>query len=74
MIKNPKQIASFLPGTIIEIKTEVGKKVNKGEILVIFDAMKMYNRIVSPIDGTIKSINISVGDKIPKDFVMIELD
>ena len=74
MIKNPKHIKSFLPGTIVEVKTTVGSAVKKGDILIIFDAMKMHNRIISTVDGVVKSITVKQHDKVPKDFIMIELD
>jgi biotin carboxyl carrier protein len=74
MIKNPKHIKSFLPGTIVEVKTAVGNAVKKGDVLIIFDAMKMHNRIISTADGTVKSVNVKQNDKVPKDFIMVELD
>ncbi|MDR2292484.1 MAG: hypothetical protein LBE11_03320 [Prevotellaceae bacterium] len=74
MIKNPKHIKSFLPGTIMDVKAATGNIVKKGDVLIIFDAMKMHNRIVAPIDGTIKSVNVKQNDTVPKDFIMIELE
>ncbi|MDR0754307.1 MAG: hypothetical protein LBF04_02850 [Prevotellaceae bacterium] len=74
MIKNPKHIKSFLPGTVIDIKTAAGNIVKKGDVLIIFDAMKMHNRIITTIDGKIKSINVRQNDAVPKDFIMIELE
>jgi pyruvate carboxylase len=74
MIKNQKHIKSFLPGTIVDVKTVKGSTVKKGDILIIFDAMKMYNRIIAPTDGKIKSVNVKSNDIVPKDFVMIELE
>ncbi|MDR2650986.1 MAG: biotin/lipoyl-binding protein [Prevotellaceae bacterium] len=74
MIKNPKYIKSFLPGTIVDIKTKTGDTVKKGDVLIIFDAMKMHNRIIATIDGKVKAVNVKQNDTVPKDFVMVELE
>lgn len=70
---NPKHIVSFIPGTIIEIKTKIGDKVKAGEPLMLFGAMKMDNIITSSIDGVVSAINVSVGESVPKGHIMIEL-
>ncbi|MDR3226403.1 MAG: biotin/lipoyl-binding protein [Prevotellaceae bacterium] len=74
MIKNAKHIKSFLPGTVVEVKTAAGNIVKKGDVLIIFDAMKMHNRIVAATDGKVKSVNVQQNDTVPKDFLMVELE
>ena len=74
MIKNQKHIKSFLPGTIVEVKTSVGDTVKKGDVLIIFDAMKMHNRIIAATSGKVKSVNVKQNDTVPKDFLMVELE
>ncbi len=66
-------IFSFMPGTVGEIKVKVGDKVRQGDLLMIFRAMKMNNRILAPIDGTVKSINVEPGKSISKNVIMIEV-
>ena len=70
---NPKHILSFIPGTVLEIKSKVGDSVKAGEVLMIFGAMKMDNTLCSGEDGIIKSINVKVGESVPKGHIMIEL-
>jgi biotin carboxyl carrier protein len=74
MITNQKHIKSFLPGTVVDVKTEAGAIVKKGDVLIIFDAMKMHNRIIATTDGKVKSVNVKQNDAVPKDFLMIELE
>lgn len=69
-----KQLTAFIPGTIIDVKVKVGQKVKQGEILVILDAMKMHNRILSPLDTTVKEVNVKPGDRVVKGFVMVVLN
>jgi len=55
------KIAAPMPGTIIKIIAEKGQKVKKNELILVFEAMKMENDLVSPQDGTIVSVNTSKG-------------
>ena len=43
---------------------EVGKKVKKGDILCIIEAMKLMNEIEAEYDGEIKEILVKDGDSI----------
>jgi len=49
-------IKSPMPGTIIDIKVGLGTIVKKGEVLVILEAMKMENELISSTDGVIAQI------------------
>jgi biotin carboxyl carrier protein len=71
---NPKIILSFIPGTVLEILTAPGKKVSKGDDLMILDAMKMKNKLKCNIDGVVKSIAVKTGAKVSKGTVLIELE
>ena len=71
---DPKNVLSFIPGTIIEILVKEGQDIRKGDELMILDAMKMKNRIKSSIDGRIRKILVEKGAKVPKGILLIELD
>lgn len=71
---NDKKMKSFIPGTILKIHVKEGKKVRKGKLLLILEAMKMRNRILAPFSGKIKKINIEEGQTIPKNHLMIEFE
>ena len=43
---------------------EVGKKVNKGDTIMIVEAMKTMNHVPSPIAGTIKKICVEDGQPV----------
>lgn len=59
-----KEINAPMPGTILNIKKEVGDIVKAGEPIVILEAMKMENDIVSPIDGKLLSVLVKTGDAV----------
>lgn len=72
--KDPRMVSAFIPGTIRKVNVKHGDSVKKGDLLLILDAMKMKNRILSPIDGTIKQVNVKSGDLVSKNHVLVELD
>ena len=51
-----KEITAPMAGNILSINVSAGDRVKAGDTLVILEAMKMENEIVSPIDGVISSI------------------
>lgn len=73
-IHDPNKIVSFIPGTVMKLFVSEGQAVNKGDSILILDAMKMKNRLVFHKSGVVKSIHVAEGEKVPKDFLMIELD
>ena len=43
---------------------EVGKKINKGDTIMIVEAMKTMNHVPSPIAGTVKEICVEDGQPV----------
>lgn len=71
---NPKEILSFIPGTVLDILVKPGQKVTVGEALMILDAMKMQNLLKCSIEGKVKSIPVKKGDKVSKGSVLLVLE
>ena len=67
-------IKSPLPGVILQVKVNVGDQVTKGQVLMVLEAMKMENNILSDKDGKVVAINVSKGDSILEgtDLIFIE--
>jgi biotin carboxyl carrier protein len=55
------EVLAPMPGMIINYLVNVGDKVKAGDTLLILEAMKMQNTIVSPVDGVVKTINFRAG-------------
>ncbi|MBA3008976.1 MAG: acetyl-CoA carboxylase biotin carboxyl carrier protein subunit [Proteobacteria bacterium] len=68
------EILAPMPGTIIEVLVSPGDEVVEGQELLILEAMKMENPIVSTIDGKIKEINVAVDDKVATKQVMLTIE
>ena len=50
------------------------KAVKKGDVLLIMEAMKMENNIMSEKDGVVKSIKVAVGDAVLQEDVLLEIE
>ena len=73
-VKENKGLANaFIPGTIREIYVKVGQKVEKGENMMILEAMKMRNRVKAAKSGTVKAIYVKENQLVTKNFLLIEL-
>lgn len=68
------EILAPMPGTIIEIQVAPGDEVVEGQELLVLEAMKMENPIVSTVDGKIKEINVNVDDKVATKQVMLVIE
>ena len=71
VIDNSKKITSPIIGTAYLAPEpggkkfiEIGKKIKKGDTLMIVEAMKTMNHVPSPIDGIIKEITVEDGQPV----------
>lgn len=70
---NPKLLTAFIPGVIRKVDVKEKKRVTKGQLLCILDAMKMNNHIMAPMNGVIKKVYVKEGDMVTKNQALIEL-
>jgi len=67
-------LASPMPGKILDIMVQEGDQVTKGQPVAILEAMKMENELKSPIDGVIKKIEAEVGQSVEKKTPILEIE
>jgi biotin carboxyl carrier protein len=63
-----------MPGKVIKIMAKIGDKVEKGQTLLILEAMKMENEIKSGTNGTVKAIHVKAGDALENGVLMMEVE
>lgn len=73
-IRGTASIKSPLPGNIMQVFVKVGDNVNKGDKLLMYEAMKMENIILAEKDGVIASIKVQPGDSVLQDELLIEME
>ena len=57
-------VSAPMPGTILKVNVTNGQAVKKGDVLMILEAMKMENEIMSPCDGTIASVSVQTSSSV----------
>jgi biotin carboxyl carrier protein len=55
------EIKTAMPGKVVRVLVEAGSEVEKGDGIVVVEAMKMQNELKSPKDGVVKSISAAEG-------------
>ncbi|ERN53086.1 pyruvate carboxylase [Alkalihalophilus marmarensis] len=70
---NPNQIGASMPGTVVKTLVQKGDKVQKGDHLMITEAMKMETTVQASFDGEVKEVFVSDGDPILTGDLLIEL-
>jgi len=71
---DPKKLHCVIPGIIQKIHAAPGKIIVKGEPLLVLEAMKMANDIVSPADGRVKAVYAIVGKMVTKGELLLDLE
>ena len=68
-----KEIKSPMNGNVNDILVKVNSTIEKGQGLVVLEAMKMFNEIKSPINGEIKNILVQKNQTVKSGETMIIL-
>ena len=58
---------------ILKLSVKPGQKVNKGEVVVVVEAMKMEYSYVAPTSSTVKQVFVNVGQTVPEGTLFVEL-
>lgn len=66
-------IKAPMPGKIIDVLVREGSSVLRGEPLLILEAMKMQNEIISPVSGTIVKVMAKANTNVMKDDLLVEI-
>src|SRR5690606_30958990 len=73
-VSSRAKIIAPIPGTILSINVKVGDTIKENDLLLVLEAMKMENSIVSEKSGVVTAIKVAVGQQVLQGEVMIELE
>jgi biotin carboxyl carrier protein len=68
-----RNITSPMPGKVIKVVVQHGDTVSKGDLLLVVEAMKMENNILSPADAVVDRIAVAAGDLVDSITTLIHL-
>ncbi len=70
---NGMPVKAPLPGTITDVKVQVGQQVAVGDNLLTLEAMKMQNNIEAENAGKVIAINVKPGDTVMEGTVLMTI-
>jgi acetyl/propionyl-CoA carboxylase alpha subunit len=66
------ELKAPMPGLIVDIRVQPGQTVQKGDPLLVLEAMKMENILKAPADGTVGSLKVNLRDNVQKGQVLVQ--
>ncbi|GFS64598.1 pyruvate carboxylase, mitochondrial [Trichonephila inaurata madagascariensis] len=67
-------VGAPMPGTVIDVKIEEGKKVQKGDAMIILSAMKMEMVVQAPVSGTVKKVHAAKDMKVEGNDLLVDIE
>ena len=61
-------------GKVIKVCVKAGDSVKKGDLLVVYEAMKMENELTAEKDSVVKRVFVAVDDVVGTDAPLIEFE
>jgi len=71
--KQAGDVKAPMPGLVLNVMVKPGQKIQKGDAIIVLEAMKMENILKASADGEVKKIHVKKGDKVEKNQVMVNL-
>ena len=68
------RLEATMPGQVIEVLVTVGDQVERGQTLLLMEAMKMELRVTAPFAGLITQVHCQTGQVAERGQLLIELD
>ena len=68
----PGQVGAPIPGVVSTVAVELNQKIQKGDRLLVMEAMKMQSTVYAPLAGTVKQLLVQPGAHVEaKDLLLV---
>ncbi len=71
---NSTTVNAPMPGTLIDIRVNVGDTVTRGQVVAVLEAMKMETEILSDTDGKVTAVNATKGATVNLDDLIMTIN
>lgn len=69
-----EEVKAPMPGKVLKINVSEGDSVNEGDTVLVLEAMKMENEIITNTSGKVKKISVSVNDMVETDDILLLIE
>ncbi len=63
-----------MPGKVMSVMVAAGDVVERGQLLLVLEAMKMEHRIDAPWAGTVTTLNVAEGDQVANGAMLVVME
>ena len=67
------QMKAPMPGLVVAVPVEENQQVEKGQVLLVLESMKMQNELRSPRAGKVQRIKVKAGESVEQRQVLLTL-
>jgi biotin carboxyl carrier protein len=68
------EVRAVIPGRVVSVSVAEGDRVQRGQSVVIIEAMKMQNELRAPRDGTVRRVVVAAGQTIELGDLLLVLE
>jgi biotin carboxyl carrier protein len=68
------QLRSPLTGVVNEVRKQPGDLVEKDDVLLVIEAMKMLNELRARVPGRLSALNVGDGDRVELGMLLLAID
>jgi len=65
------RVVAPMTGSIVEVRCAPGDPVQKGDVLLVIESMKMNNELRSPSGGIVESVPVSAGQRVTANELLV---
>jgi biotin carboxyl carrier protein len=68
------EIRSAMPGKIVRVLAGIGENVEKGQGIIVVEAMKMQNELKSPKAGVVKELRVNIDSTVSAGDILLTIE
>ena len=67
------QLKAPMPGLVVAVPVNEGQQIEKGQVLVILESMKMQNELKSPRAGKVEHVKVKAGESVEQKQLLVSI-
>ena len=67
------ELLAPIQGNVVDIKVKVGDKVNKGDVVLLIEAMKLENEVNANVSGVVSEILVTKGQSVSNKQLLLKI-